>query len=188
MHIKIPKRNKINEIMGSLKSAIGGTNIKVNTKKGAVVRNIIISIILLVVLTALIVFGINTRNSDTFNSPDNTKAKYLNEKNSSKIKETYSSKDSKERFLILVKDIELKIVNEYMNTITTSKGFDLAVKNLNNEFNKKEWKTIGIEKPKEWIGNWSVDKTGAIKFKFLNKQMEPDWVNDIDVSKYIVKN
>lgn len=188
MNIKIPKRNIITKTIDVVKVWFIKETKGVTTKKGQKVRNIIIFLISISLIIALILVINNISKSDTFNSPDNTKAKYLNVKNSVKIKETYSTKENKEQFLNLAKDIELKVANYYINTTTSEQNFDLALDNLNKEFKDTEWKTIGMKDPKEWIGEWNVDKTGAIKFKFLNQQMEPNWINDIDVSKYIIKN
>lgn len=187
MHIKIPKRNKV---MTKISEVISGIKLKYNkitTKKGQIVRTIIILIILLSLTIALMMLITSIKQTETYSAPDNTKSKYLDEKNSSKIKDTYNSSERKEQFILLATDIELKVVSQYMNT-TNQKEFNLVIENLNKEFKKSEWKSIGITQPKEWIGEWSVDKTGAFKFKFLNKQMEPDWINDAGVSKYIIKN
>ncbi len=187
MNIKMPKRDsKISELIEAIKAVIKNRN--VTTKKGQIARALIIFTITMTLFIALTVIISNMKSTDTFSSPDNTKSKYLNEKNSSKIKETYNTSENKDKFLILVKDMEIRIVNHYINNITKTNSEAVVFEKLNTEFKQKNWKTIDMKEPSQWIGEWSVDKTGAIKFKFLNKQMEPDWMNDQDVSKYIIKN
>lgn len=188
MNIKIPKRNMMTKTLDVIKVWFKKEIKSVTTKKGQNVRNIVIFIISISLIIALTLVINNIIKSDTFSTPDNTKAKYLNEKNSGKIKETYSTQENRDQFLSLAKAIELKIANYYINTTSSQEKFDIALDKLNEEFKQTEWKTIGMQDPKEWIGEWNVDKTGAVKFKFLNKQMEPEWINDVEVSKYIVKN
>lgn len=188
MHIKIPKRKSKMAIMFDETKAGITKGMKVTTRKGQIVRAIVVCTISIALIIAFIVLVVNMRSADTFSTPDNTKAKYLNEKNSGKIKATYNNNEKKEQFLTLAKDIELRLANYYINTTTETNSFNLAVDGLNGELKKSEWKTIDMGQPKEWIGEWSVDERGAIQFKFLNKKMEPNWINDEDVSKYIIKN
>lgn len=189
MNIKMPKKNIIDKIKFFINKFILKNFGKVNTKKGQTIRAIIVCSIIIIILIALVSIVISVKNADTFKFPDNTKAKYLNEKNSGKIRLVYNSNEKKEQFLNLAKDIEIRTVNYYINTITPKKSLEVVISNMNKEFSKKEWTLIDMKKPKEWIGSWSADKkNGDVKFKFLNKKMEPNWIDDKDVIKYIIKN
>lgn len=189
MNIKMPKRNRIDMLKIAVRKAwIATFGKSVTTIKGQKIRAVIICAIAITIIIALIVLISNISKADTFSSPDNTKAKYLNEKNSSKVKMVYNSNEKKDQFIALAKDIELRIVNYYINTITKTNSQESVINNLNRQLEKREWTSIDMREPQEWIGSWSVDKTGALKFKFLNEKMEPNWINDKDVTKYIVKN
>ena len=61
-----------------------------------------------------------------------------------------------------------------------------------NEINKvlktEDWNMLNIDIPKFWVGTWSVDNTGTVKFNFVNDGCIPSWANDEDAKVHIVLN
>ncbi len=157
---------------------------KMKINLNVLVRNIII----LVVLIAAIVLVVFLPKSGEF-SPDVTKSKYKSESNAEELKQVYEQEGNKEKFLEDVSKIQnavsmALISDEVVNEAKLKERID----DINKVLKKEDWSMLDIEIPTFWVGTWSVDKTGTVKFTFINEQAVPNWAYDEDAKVHIVLN
>ena len=157
-----------------------GSKKKVNVN--IVVRNVII----LIVAVAILLFIILVPNSGEF-SPNVNKSRYRSDKNAEQLKLVYEEEGNKEKFLSDVKTIQNAVSMAILNdNVVDAATMESKVNELNKELKQNKWKTLNIEVPTFWVGTWSVDNSGSVKFTFLNKDSIPSWVEDSDVKNHIV--
>ena len=148
-----------------------------------VVRNIIILIIAL----AILLFIILIPNSGEF-SPDVNKSRYRSDKNSEELKSVYEQDGNKEKFLEDANTVQNAVSMSILSDdVTDDAKMENKVKELNEELKGSKWETLNIEVPTFWVGTWSVDSLGAVKFTFLNKNSIPSWASEDVVKKYILE-
>ena len=146
------------------------------------VRNILIVII----FAAVAILFIYVPESGEF-TPDVNKSRYRSEKNADELKAVYEEEGNKEKFLEDVSKIQNAVSMALLNNnVVDEKTMDSRVDDINKELKKDKWDLLGIEVPTFWVGTWSVDKTGTVKFTFLNKASIPSWANDEDVSAHVI--
>lgn len=156
------------------------------SKKKVNVNIVVRNVIILIVAVAVLLFVILVPNSGEF-SPNVNKSRYRSDKNAEKIKEIYEEAGNKEKFL---SDLET-IQNAVSMAILSDNVIDEAtmenkINEINKELKKSKWETLGIEVPTFWVGTWSVDDSGTVKFTFLNKESMPSWTKDEDVKEHII--
>lgn len=157
-----------------------GSKKKVNVN--IVVRNVII----LIVAVAILLFIILVPNSGEF-SPNVNKSRYRSDKNAEQLKLVYEEEGNKEKFLNDVQLIQNAVSMAILNdNVVDAATMESKVNELNKELKQNKWKTLNIEVPTFWVGTWSVDSSGSVKFTFLNKDSMPSWVEDADVKNHIV--
>lgn len=157
-----------------------GSKKKVNVN--IVVRNVII----LIVAVAILLFIILVPNSGEF-SPNVNKSRYRSDKNAEQLKLVYEEEGNKEKFLSDVQLIQNAVSMAILNdNVVDAATMESKVNELNKELKQNKWKTLNIEVPTFWVGTWSVDNSGSVKFTFLNKDSVPSWVEDSDVKNHIV--
>lgn len=146
------------------------------------VRNILIVII----FVAIVILFIYVPESGEFN-PDVSKSRYRSEKNAEELKAVYEEDGNKEKFLDDVTKIQNAVSMALLNNnVVDEKTMDSRVEDLNKELKKDRWDLLGIEVPTFWVGTWSVDSTGTVKFTFLNKASIPSWGNDEDAKAHLI--
>jgi len=146
------------------------------------VRNILIVII----FVAIVILFIYVPESGEFN-PDVNKSRYRSEKNADELKAVYEEDGNKEMFLEDVSKIQNAVSMALLNNnVVDEKTMDSRVEDINKEMKKENWDLLGIEVPTFWVGTWSVDNAGTVKFTFLNKASIPSWASDEDVSAHII--
>ena len=146
------------------------------------VRNILIVII----FAAIIILVIYVPDSGEFN-PDVNKSRYRTEKNADELKAVYEKEGNKEKFLEDVSKIQNAVSIAILNNdVVDEKTMKSRLQDINKEMKKDKWDLLGIEVPSFWVGTWSVDNTGTVKFTFLNKASIPGWANDEDVVVHII--
>lgn len=148
------------------------------------VRNIII----LIVLIAAIIVIICVPNSGKF-SPDVTESKYKSEKNAEELKLKYEEEGNKERFLADISNIQNAVSMALLNDeIVNEDQLKTRINEINKVLKKEDWSMLNIDIPTFWVGTWSVDDKGTVKFTFVNDKCIPSWANDEDAKVHIVLN
>lgn len=146
------------------------------------VRNILI----VIVFSAIVILFIYVPDSGEFN-PDVNKSRYRSEKNADELKAVYEEEGNKEKFLDDVSKIQTAVSMALLNNdVVDDKTMKSRVQDINKEMKKDKWDLLGIEIPSFWVGTWSVDNMGTVKFTFLNKASIPNWASDEDVVVHIV--
>lgn len=113
----------------------------------------------------------------------------VSENDSMKVRESYNKEKMKEKFLEDANDIEQNISKKILDgSVVNDDTLNAEVTRINGILLTGDWTYINCEYKKYWMGTWSLDKNVSLKFKFKNKLIEPNWINDQDISKYIVKN
>lgn len=146
------------------------------------VRNILIVII----AVAILILFIYVPESGEFN-PDVTKSRYRSEKNAEQLKAVYEDEGIKEKFLEDISKIQNAVSMALLNNnVVDEETMKSRIKDINKEMKKEKWDLLGIEIPTFWVGTWSVDSTGTVKFEFLNKASIPSWATDEDALAHVI--
>ena len=158
------------------------------SKKKVNINVLIRNILIVIVFIAIVVLCIFVPNSGEF-LPNVNKSRYRAEKNADKLKIIYEEEGNKERFLTDVSVIQNAVSMALLNNdVVDDATMKTRVKEINKELKKNSWEMFGIEVPTFWVGTWSVDKSGTVKFRFLNDTSVPSWANDEDATPHIILN
>ena len=153
---------------------IGNIVIK-DMKRFGIAIGILVALIIIIgiIIATVINSGYNENNISSANAK-----KYSNE-----ILTKYETKEMKQEFIDNYIKIQNAVGMYIMNNTTTEEGsFDNIILKLRKALKSNNWEIINIEKPDLWNGEWQLDQDGNVKFKFSIKDIEPSWINDIDVS------
>lgn len=74
------------------------------------------------------------------------------------------------------------------NSTLKANSFNDLITKLNNEINDNTWVELSSQKSKYYLGKYSIDENGYVKFKFSTKKIEPEWINNKEIEKYIILN
>lgn len=155
---------------------------KIKIDLNILVRNIII----FVILVAAVIVIISVPNSGEF-SPDVTENRYKSEKNAEELKLKYEEEGNKEKFLTDISNIQNAVSMALLNDeIVNEEQLKARIKEINKVLKKEDWSMLNIDIPKFWVGTWSIDNTGTVKFTFVNDKCIPAWATDEDAKVHIV--
>ena len=105
------------------------------------------------------------------------------------IVEIYNNDGIKEKFLNEYNNIQNQIGMYIINNSTNEQeSFTNLVDDVNSKLANKNFESFELDVPTSWNGTWSVDEKAKLKFKFENKKIEPNWINDTEVDGMIIKN
>lgn len=156
------------------------------SKKRVNLNVLIRSILILIVLIAIFILVIYVPESGEFN-PDVNKSRYRTEKNADELKAVYEKQGNKEKFLDDVSKIQNAVSMALLNNnVVDEKTMNSRIDDINKEMKKDKWDLLGIEVPVFWVGTWSVDNVGTVKFTFLNKASIPSWAADEDAAPHVI--
>ena len=128
---------------------------------------IAIGIIILFVLILVISFNVSNEEQEVQQNIEQSKAIFVEMKNT----------------------IELKVANLMLDgSVTDNNSMEEKIEDINNLLENERWDKLGIIYNEEIKGNWSLDESGMVKFKFESKDVEPSWIVDTDIKEYIIKN
>lgn len=150
----------------------------------------IIFMIILAVVFVLLSIPIYFKLNKKLLIDDNTNICKLNSnKYSKEIINLYNRDGELDKFLKEMNRVQT-LVGTYIisNTTLNEELFNQLIKTLNKEINEEKWVTLDSEKSKYYTGVYSVDKSGNIKFKFSSKNIEPDWINNQKIVRYVILN
>ena len=157
---------------------------KMKINLNVLVRNIIIFIVLI----AVIILVIFIPKSGKF-SPDVTKSKYKSESNAEELKQAYEKEGVKEQFLQDVSEIQNAVSMALLNDeVVNDEKLKERISEINAVLKEADWSMLDIQIPTFWVGTWSVDKSGTVKFTFVNDKCIPSWAYDEDAKVHIVLN
>lgn len=146
---------------------------------------IIFIVILIVVIIIAISVVASVYNKNKSVVPDNS-IDVISSNDMFKIKSAYEVQGKKQEFLELCGKIELAVANKLLDgTVTNDQELAEAIKDINTVLSTDDWKYLGLQASNYWMGNWSLDAKGAIKFSFKDTSIKPNWAKDKDVVKYI---
>lgn len=155
-------------------------------------KKIYIFIILFVVLIAIgtgIFFIVNNIENNTVFVP-NSNAQIKNvEKYEKKLIEEYQKDGKKEEFLKVADEMQEKSLTYVLDNLTESAdSFNTNVKNIQKMYDNNEYSKLGIDynSVNYWVGTWTIDEKGNVKFKFASASIKPMWTTDNNVNNYII--
>lgn len=147
-----------------------------------VILLIIVIVVVILIATTLVV---NNYKKNKPIIPDNS-LELVSENEMAKIKEKYEDKRKQQDFLDLCSEIELAVTNRFLDgSVTNEDELNEAIKETNEILKSNNWDKLGLKYNSYWMGTWSVDSSGKVKFSFKYKEIVPSWVNSEEVSKYI---
>lgn len=148
---------------------------------------LLISAVIALTVVISITIGINVHNAHK-SLELNVDTEY-SEENALKVRDMYNTEDMKNEFMDVAESISASISAKLLDgTVTDSTSLNKSIQNINMVLSSANWDTLNLVRPTKWIGTWYLDASGFVKFKFSSKTLEPDWVSDESVSKYIVLN
>lgn len=107
----------------------------------------------------------------------------------SEILDLYNRDGQLEAFMQEMDRVQ-SLVGTYVisNSTLKSNSFDELISKLNNEINDDTWVELNSQKSKYYLGKYSIDDKGYVKFKFGSKKIEPEWINNSEIERYIILN
>lgn len=176
------KKSSREKIMMVEKRSIILNNLNVFFKKNFLK----ITMLLLVLLIILVYTNSNKKISiDEYSDI----SKLSSNKYSSEIVNLYNRDGQLDIFLTEMNRVQ-NLVGIYLISNSTLKenSFSELIKTLNKEINDDEWKNLNSEKSKYYNGKYTIDDSGNLKFKFDSKDIEPEWINNENISRYVALN
>lgn len=141
-------------------------------------------------LLVLIVIAIFTSINQKINVDENSDIAALNaDKYSKEIVNLYNRDQQLNEFYTEMNRVQT-LVGTYLisNCTLNDNSFSGLVKNLNKEINNDIWPSLNSEKSKYYNGKYSIDENGNLKFKFSSKKIEPTWIHDESIARYVIFN
>jgi hypothetical protein len=165
--------------------------IKMIERKSAILNNlkkngIKVAMLILVLLVILIYTNLNKKIViDEYTNI----SKLSSNKYSKEIVNLYNRDGQLDMFLNEMDRVQ-NLVGVYVisNSTLRENGFSDLIKTLNKEINNDKWVKLNSEKSKYYNGKYSIDNDGNVKFKFDTKKIEPSWVSNESISRYIILN
>ena len=186
--------NKINTVKFENKKSQKQKDKEIQKKLKELKNNRVQTIILLIVLLMVIMFFVITlvkvSNKPKIVLDDTTILTTLNiNEYSLEIVAMYNREGQLELFKNEMDRIQ-NIIGKYIieNMTISDEAQKELIKGINKELKKDTWKEILNNKSTYYVGDYSVDENGNLKFKFKIKEIEPTWINDASISKYIILN
>jgi len=142
------------------------------------------------VLLILFIVLIYANSSKKVDIDENSNISNLNvSKYSNEIVALYNKDDQLDKFLTEMSRVQTLVMTYVITNSTVNEGsFSDLVKTLNNEINKDKWVKLDSEKSNYYNGKYTIDNNGNVKFKFETKEIEPNWINSENISRYITLN
>jgi cytoskeletal protein RodZ len=180
-----------NNVSGSTNSVDNKTS-KKNKKKYSI--NYKKFSIFLIILLAIIIVIVSIIVNKKVKINENTNISALNsKKNYEEILSKYNEEGMKDRFLADYDAVQTSS-GMYMieNMSNEEDSLSKILESIRSDFNSSSdisiFTNLKIDKPTSWNGTWSVTDTGTVKFKFSNKNIEPDWIKNEDVANKVILN
>ncbi len=154
---------------------------KIEDKKKFVTAIFLLVVIILVI--TLIVMNISNKNLIPSNNKKVTQSIF----NKKQIKKMYNQ--DKELFIQTHKEMQEKISMWLLSNLTKeADSFEKNVKEANKYLSNKDYSKLSLDKNKidYWIGDFVLDNTGKLTFKFGSKGILPNWINDSDIKNIVL--
>lgn len=146
-----------------------------------------ISLGVLAIIIAIIAIAISGRKvalTDSTNRSELNAKKYAKE-----LLSEYNTEGMKEKFLTDYNDVQSNVGLYILNNSTMEQdSFSNIMKVVQEVLPKEDWSKLSMNRPTEWNGTWSTDENGNVRFQFAQKEIEPSWTADTDVSSKIILN
>ncbi len=167
-----------------MRSAVEKENKKKKKYRVNVKKFVIAIFIILVIITILICVCSKKKISDSTNVSKLNSSKY-----SKQILQEYEKDGMLDKFIEDYENIQTSIGMYILNNSTMdSDSFTNISNSLNKELKSDTWKSIELNRPTTWNGEWKIDDEGKLKFKFDTKEIEPSWVKNENVTEKILLN
>jgi|GEM_PF-1945909 len=193
------KVNKIRNNELSKNTTIKSNNRKTNSRKKIIMaekRSIIanklkkdiLKIVALLFILLIVIIYINSNKKLNIDENSNI-SKLDTNKYSSEIINLYNRDSQLDKFSLEMDRVQT-LIGTYVISNSTLKenSFSELIKTLNNEINNNKWVKLASQKSSYYSGKYSIDENGYLKFKFDSKKIEPNWINNEKISRYIILN
>lgn len=147
-------------------------------------------IVIVALLAILIVVAILVNSNKKIEINETTKIGTLDSgKYKSEIVNLYNREGELNLFLKELNRVQ-SLIGTYVisNSTLQDNSFSNLIKKLNSEINLEKWNELKSEKSSYYNGTYSIDASGNLKFKFSSKDIEPNWIKDTTISRYIILN
>lgn len=147
-----------------------------------------IIVVLIPVLISASIIVSNVKKNETFNDKMDISNIDIS-KNAKNIKEQYQKQGEEDKFITEYNSVQKATGLYIMNNSTLDdNSFKSIITKLETILSSNDWKDLNIQKSNYWSGNWLIDDKGNVSFKFSQKSIEPNWINDSKVQNMITKN
>ena len=152
-------------------------------------QTIAISIGVLIAIIFLVIVLINFSDGSNVKLTENNVSKVDISKKASEIVSMYNRDGEKELFIKEMSRIQNLVATYLISNMTTDEtSKEGVIEEIKNELSSDNWNKILSEKSSYYRGTYLIDENGNVKFKFETEFIEPSWIKDEDVSKYVVLN
>ena len=156
---------------------------KIKNKKKFIIAIAVIAVVLIVVFS--------TRgNGKDIVIDNNTNVLELNaSKHAEQIKGYYENADMKNQFVNEYNTLQNQIWLYIYNNINDTNTMEKLVAEVNKVLESEDWSLLKVDRYTKWNGSFYMNKdNNTLIFKFANKDIEPTWINDTDISYMFEKN
>ena len=157
--------------------------IKIKNKKKFVIAIAVIAVVL------ILIFAIKGRGSNIV-IDGNTNVLELNaNKHAEQIKGYYETDDMKNQFVNEYNSLQNQVWLYIYNNINDTNTMEKLVAEVNKVLESEDWSLLKVDRNTKWNGLFYMNKdNNTLIFKFANKDIEPTWINDTDISYMFEKN
>jgi len=190
---KVISKNKLSKNNTKSKHNITSSREKIimAEKKSIIINKFkknILKIAALFIVFLIIIFIVISNKKVDINANSNI-SKLDADKYSVEIINLYNGTNQLDKFTVEMNRVQ-NLIGTYLISNSTLKenSFSELVKTLNSEINKDKWVKLSSEKSIYYNGKYTIDNNGNLKFKFESKKIEPNWINNESIARYITLN
>lgn len=160
-------------------------NLKVNKMQTSLIS---IAVVVAIVLLAFALVNLFSKPKITINDKTNFEEIDLS-KYSAQVLAMYNRDGQAELFEKEMSRIQTAVGKYLMTNMTMEEeSLQSVMEEISKELESDNWNNILSNRSTYYLGTYSLDENANVKFKFKSKDIEPSWINDENVSKYIILN
>lgn len=180
----IPTDNKKRQMIKDKQIQKKLKNIKITRMQTLFITGcILIAIIFLVIVIIITSDGKNIKVSESSISKVDVSKK------ANEIVSMYNRDGEKELFINEMNRVQNLVATYLISNMTTDENSKASIINeIKKEISSDNWNKVLSNKSTYYRGSYYLDDNGNVSFKFETKEIEPNWIKDEDVAKYITLN
>lgn len=152
-------------------------------------QTLFISGCILIAIIFLVIVIIITSDGKNIKVSESSISKVDVSKKANEIVSMYNRDGEKELFINEMNRVQNLVATYLISNMTTDENSKASIINeIKKEISSDNWNKVLSNKSTYYRGSYYLDDNGNVSFKFETKEIEPNWIKDEDVAKYITLN